>query len=448
MSSRSQTVYARGTRVTVRRRGMWIAGSLAIVVIWLGVVSWLRQPAPAVQTSLPAGLDPDLWHPAPGHAPRRVADDDQADAVAALPYLQGYQAAPDVQSVTLHDDARSQDGLNLVLSAHAPEAYLMDMSGRVLHRWRYEFQAAWPQRKISGDDIGTRYWRRVAVRPNGELLAIFDGFGLIKVDWNSKLLWAEACDCHHDLHVGPDGTVHVLSRRIHVIPTINPEVSTGEDLIEVRAADGRLLRSISLLRAFLVSRYAPLTDRISRGGDVFHTNSIEVLDGTLADRSAAFKKGNLLVSIFWLNAVAIVGNESEQVEWALAGLSRRQHEPSLLATGRLLLFDNAGRLGRSQVTELEPLTQEIVWQYRGDERRDLFSPSSGTAHRLPNGNTLITESTAGRALEVTSEGTLVWEFFNPHRAGGQQELIATLLDVERLDDDYFGALLDLETAHR
>jgi predicted Rdx family selenoprotein len=32
---------------------------------------------------------------------------------------------------------------------------------------------------------------------------------------------------------------------------------------------------------------------------------------------------------------------------------------------------------------------------------------------LPNGNTLITESTIGRVFEITKNGTIVWEWFNP-----------------------------------
>src|SRR5258706_14516162 len=37
----------------------------------------------------------------------------------------------------------------------------------------------------------------------------------------------------------------------------------------------------------------------------------------------------------------------------------------------------------------------------------------GNAQRLPNGNTLITESSFGRFFEVTKEGEIVWEYVNP-----------------------------------
>jgi len=64
----------------------------------------------------------------------------------------------------------------------------------------------------------------------------------------------------------------------------------------------------------------------------------------------------------------------------------------------------------------------------------------GAADRLPNGNTLITESDGGRAFEVTQQAEVVWEFYNPHRAGDNREFIATLFEVIRLPSSF------LETA--
>ena len=71
--------------------------------------------------------------------------------------------------------------------------------------------------------------------------------------------------------------------------------------------------------------------------------------------------------------------------------------------------------------------------WRGAPARPLQSEECGAAHRLDNGNTLIVESLAGRALEVTPAGEIVWEYYNPHRAGARRELIATLFDVVRVD---------------
>jgi len=37
---------------------------------------------------------------------------------------------------------------------------------------------------------------------------------------------------------------------------------------------------------------------------------------------------------------------------------------------------------------------------------------------------------------VTPEKRIVWEYYNPHRAGDNDELIATLLDVVRLGPEF------------
>jgi len=52
----------------------------------------------------------------------------------------------------------------------------------------------------------------------------------------------------------------------------------------------------------------------------------------------------------------------------------------------------------SSFIEFDPLTMEIIWEYRGEEKDEFFSLASGSNQRLPNGNTLITESDQGRAL--------------------------------------------------
>ena len=104
------------------------------------------------------------------------------------------------------------------------------------------------------------------------------------------------------------------------------------------------------------------------------------------------------------------------------------------------MFDNQGCDGKSKVVEFEPFTQEVVWSYRGDASNDFYSELSGSCQRLGNGNTLITESNRGRAFEVTADGTMVWEFFNPNRAGDNKELIATLFEVVRVSRDNVGFL--------
>ncbi len=53
-----------------------------------------------------------------------------------------------------------------------------------------------------------------------------------------------------------------------------------------------------------------------------------------------------------------------------------------------------------------------AWSYSDKER--FFSSFISGAQRLPNGNTLICAGAQGRVFEVTRDGTLVWDYENPH----------------------------------
>jgi hypothetical protein len=85
---------------------------------------------------------------------------------------------------------------------------------------------------------------------------------------------------------------------------------------------------------------------------------------------------------------------------------------------------------------LDPSSRAIVWEYNGTDESPLFSQSCGASAELPNGNILVTETDGGRALEVTREKEVVWEFYNPNRAGEDAELIASLFEVIRLPPDF------------
>lgn len=349
----------------------------------------------------------------------------------ALPYLQGYRLAEgpaeDRPRIVERDAAAVAPGLNLYLSGHAAEAVLMDREGRILHRWRHPLRRLWPDLGSDPRMAKLEYWRRAWLFPNGDLLAIYEGLGIVKLDARSNVLWRRRGGFHHDLQVLEDGRIWVLDR--------DPRGGVLEDFVTVLDPRGRVVRRISLLQAFERSRFAPLLGRMERTGDVLHTNTLEVLDGRYprpAGLAPAFWKGNVLLSVLKLDALAVLDPEREEIVWARTGSWRRQHQPTLLDDGGLLLFDNRGAGGgRSRVIELDPRTLEVRWQYG-----ELFSKTLGSCQRLPNGNTLITESENGRALEVTREGRIVWEFHNPHRAGERKELVAVLFEMLRLPEDF------------
>jgi hypothetical protein len=359
-----------------------------------------------------------------------------ASQLGALGYLSGYEPFPERTGVLLHDRARASPGVNLYLSGHADAAILMSLDGEVLHEWRTDFRRLWPGRRIpAGGPVP--HWRSVQLQDNGDLLAIYEGLGLVKLDRHSRLLWKRAGTHHHDLDVADDGRIHVLTFRRMRHPRFPfPEAPDGRidvDFVSVLDAGGRVLREVSILDAFLDSDYAGLLEAAPRVRDVFHTNGLEVLDGRLAEKLPAFRAGNVLISVRSLDALAVLDLERERVVWALTGSWRQQHDPTLLDDGHLLLFDNlGGRGGFSRVLELDPVSREVVWSYEGDAANGFRSELRGASQRLPNGNTLVTDSQHGRAFELTPEKELAWEFVNPARAREHPDRIAVLYALYRL----------------
>jgi hypothetical protein len=303
----------------------------------------------------------------------------------------------------------------------------MDMDGEVLHQWSYPIAQLWPD-----DEFAPPYFRRTHLFENGDLLAIFEPVGIFKLDKDSNLIWSNHNGAHHDLSVREDGTMYVLTQRLHAVFWLTDYGAVIDDAIAQLSPEGEFLREVSILECFRNSRYSAYLERTKPAGDVLHTNALKYIDGRHADRSPIFRRGNFLVSLRDIDVVAIVDIEAQDVVWAISGMWFRQHEPTLLENGNLMLFDNKGNDGKSKVIELDPLTQEVIWTYGQAEDEPLESSTCGLAARLPNGNTLITESNNGRAFEVTPQNDIVWEFVSPHRAGENNELIATILDMVRV----------------
>ena len=138
-----------------------------------------------------------------------------------------------------------------------------------------------------------------------------------------------------------------------------------------------------------------------------------------------------MISLLQIDTVVILDLETETVVWALTGLWHRQHDAHLTQAGTLLAFDNQHRASASAVTEIDPFTQQRLWVY---DPGDLYSRVLGATSRLANGNTLIVESTRGHALEVTPAGEVVWAWWSPHRAGSEQQYVAAVFDVVRVEE--------------
>ena len=143
------------------------------------------------------------------------------------------------------------------------------------------------------------------------------------------------------------------------------------------------------------------------------------------------------------------GNEESQIGQIIGPHMAHMIPQGLPGDGNILVFDNGGVAGYgsllpglpgtypatfrdfSRVIEFNPLTLEVVWEYKnpetGKKGRKFYSRLISGAQRLENGNTQITEGASGRVFEVNNKGEIVWEYIhNTDYANGAFGLLGFL----------------------
>jgi hypothetical protein len=359
------------------------------------------------------------------------------------PRLSDEQGPPIIGPIDKPD--KTCDGFTLLMYGGDSRAMLVNMRGNVVHRWHVPFSKVWPAPPHLRGTINDAsvYFNDGHVYANGDLLAVIEGpinlrnpsngYGLVKLDKDSRVLWKYAANCHHDVAVAEDGTIYAIVNEVaRTVPPGMEYVPTPciVDVVDVISPDGKRVKRIPLLETLKDSPYAPLFGVLERprrpadaaplgagraafrddlaGRDVLHTNAVKVLSRAQAAKFPTFKAGQLLISVRHLDALVVLDPDSEKIVWAIHGPWRAQHDPSFLDNGRLLLFDNLGSPRGSRVLELDPRTLAFPWSYPGDKGTPFLSRIRGLCQRLPNGNTLIVNSDGGTVLEATPDREVVW----------------------------------------
>lgn len=227
----------------------------------------------------------------------------------------------------------------------------------------------------------------------------------------------ERAATHHDVIATPRNTLLFLSQDAR---GEGSGLLVGDAIWEWTPETGALEKRWSTFDAL-----DPATDwtAASTAGDWVH-----------ADAIAPGPRGNVLLSMRFLDQVLSISPDCRRVEWRLGGPGGTvalaegarfdgQHTAQELADGHVLLFDNGGdgaggpRVSRLLELALDPATGTAtrVWEYRPSPA--VFSPIVGSARRLPNGNTLgmfgVPAGFLGgtgpvAAVEVDPAGRVAW----------------------------------------
>ncbi len=331
--------------------------------------------------------------------------------------------------LTHHHAARSWKGYTLVTSTFADATYLLDMDGQIVHRWHYP-------------DLRVFYARLL---PNGNLLALGNhpdvmptitpaegrvlpinqrartmggnGSQLVEFNWESERVWSYNNErIHHDfvrLTNGntimpewvemPEDADRLVQGGLREARSKRPKL-VSDDYIEIDPT-GKEVKRVHLWE-LLDPRRDPICVLEDRN-EWTHTNSIDlnVTDNTL------------LFSCRDNSRVGIIDWTDGSLQWKYGAPEIfHQHHASWLSNGNVQIFDNGmHRHGNpySRVVEVDPKDSIIAWQYVAKPQQQFFSGHISGAERLPNGNVLVCEGTAGRVFEITQQGEVVWEWINP-----------------------------------
>ncbi len=311
------------------------------------------------------------------------------------------------------DPEQSWSGFTLYSPVRGTAANLLDAEGRIVWRWQHA-EGIQHARMLDGGRL------LIQTQPPKDAEGVEQIGGsagaLIELDWDSKVIWEYRDPYqHHDYQRLANGNHLVLAWK-KLPDGVQERVQGGftdpddsermwGDVVREIAPDGSVVsewRSWEHL-SFEEDVRCPLENR----KEWTHANSIEVLPD-----------GRWLLSFRLTSTVAIVDPASGEIVWRWGPdhLSH-QHAASWLDTGRILVFDNGchrkGMPSFSRVVEVDPESREIAWSYHGDVILSFYSFMASGADRLPNGNTLITESATGRLFEVTPGHEIVWEYVSP-----------------------------------
>src|SRR5215471_6483066 len=176
------------------------------------------------------------------------------------------KARNDSSGVTVYKPEKAFNGLTLFTTmGRYPNAELIDMDGKVVHRWELSFSKAWKNTSEGTRNIDDNrtLWRRVMMFPNGDLIANYNvygetpyGGGLIKLDKDSKVIWRYPGKVHHDFDVNSEGDVFALiHERTNEPCAAAPHLSTPMlvDSIVVLSPEGQEQKRIGVLDAFAKS---------------------------------------------------------------------------------------------------------------------------------------------------------------------------------------------------
>lgn len=346
------------------------------------------------------------------------------------------------------NSGRAQPGLNLVteIAGEGLVAKVIDLDGKVLHRWDIDWFTIWPDAKHVPDRLRPRaqpgtHVDGAALLDDGDLVFNFEHLGLVRLDRDGSVVWRLAYQTHHSVHRAADGRLWVCGQKEHLEPVArfpNLVPPFVEDTLLVVAPEGNVLKEWSVPDLLLANGRQGLLcmgtlDNFSTAlsGDVTHLNHVEPFPAGMAP--GVFQPGDVLVSLRNVNTVFVFDGRTDKIKFLSVGQFVRQHDPHFVDGNTISVFDNnnvavAGVRAQSRIVLVSALDQSVRTWFAGTPEHPFFTPILGRHQWLPNGGLLITDSCAGRAFELDRNREVVWWYVNYVDA----ETVGAVEQVERI----------------
>lgn len=319
-----------------------------------------------------------------------------------------------------------QSGLTLVTSwwEGVKQVRLIDQTGRTLHKWEAPGSKLIPDSLNPSSVPEDRVLHGTYLFPNGDLLVNVEYTGTARLSSCGEVLWRMSEANHHSIDRADDGSFWIPAHDTDPEPPPRfpglGEVNSLEQILRV-TGDGEIVDRINALEILYSNGLERFLGRYGRGT---HLNDVDALPDSLADEYPFFRGGDLAVSLRDVNLVFVFDPESGEVKWHTDRPFIRQHDPDFIGDGWIGIFDNrkepkkGGRgemLGGSRIVAIQPHTDSTRALFPTEKSDPFYTGIRGKWQMLRNGNMLLTESEAGRAVEVAPSGKTVWEWIHePH----------------------------------
>jgi hypothetical protein len=378
---------------------------------------------------------------------------DQAQSVA-----QSFSQAPGIltervysrEGVTVSREKEMQPGLTLITSSWKnSEAEwevgfkLIDEKGRVVHDWLFDRAELFGSGLSQRNDPERTDIHGSHLLPNGDVVFNIEYVGTVRADVCGKVKWTLSDGNHHSVDREEGGNfwipgvsskpTNITNRYPEGVPGLPPVWvdrilrvnSEGEILDEIYVLD--VLYSNNL-ESLIVQEYQP---RAGTSGpdtkNITHLNDVEPLPSKISDEYPQFESGDLLVSLRNIHLVFVFDPESENIKWYESGHFIQQHDPDFIGDGWIGVFDNRddfierGKLlGGSRIVALQPHTDSTRVLFPTSRSDPFYTDIRGKWQMIENRNMLLTESAAGRVVEVVPDGDTVWEWI--HSSDGNSKI--------------------------